>query len=52
MEVVGGSSQPPRLELSGRAQQAARALGIARLHLSLTHTADVAAAFVIAESAN
>lgn len=50
MEVLGGGTEPPRLELSGRAKQAADQLGIARLYLSLTHTADVASAVVIAES--
>jgi holo-[acyl-carrier protein] synthase len=50
MEVVGGASRPPRLELHGRAAAAAAELGIARVHVSISHTADVAAAVVIAES--
>lgn len=50
MEVHGGGDQPPTMVLSGRALRCANALGIARLHLSLTHTDDIAAAVVIAES--
>lgn len=51
MEVLGGGTEPPALALSGRAKQAADRLGVAHLHLSLTHTGDVAAAVVIAETA-
>jgi holo-[acyl-carrier protein] synthase len=51
MEVLGGGREQPTLQLSGRAKQAADRLGIARLHLSLTHTDGVAAAVVIAETA-
>lgn len=40
----------PQLRLSGRAASRASALGIARLHLSLTHTEHYAAATVIAET--
>jgi holo-[acyl-carrier protein] synthase len=49
LEVVGGGGRPPRLVLGGRAAEVARELGVARLHLTLTHTVDVAAAFVVAE---
>jgi holo-[acyl-carrier protein] synthase len=48
IEVVR-SSGPPRLVLHGGAQARAAALGIARWHLSLTHTAGQALAHVIAE---
>ena len=36
----------PRLELSGRALARARELGVAEMELSITHTADLAAAVV------
>jgi len=49
LEVTGGGRQPPRLALRGRAEEAARARGVTRLHLTLTHAAGVAAAVVIAE---
>jgi holo-[acyl-carrier protein] synthase len=51
MEVVGGGSAPPRLVLTGRAREAADALGVDHVHLTLTHTDGIAAAVVIAESA-
>ncbi len=50
MEVVGGGTEPPRLRLSGKAKQEADRRGIVSVHLSLSHTADVASAVVIAES--
>ena len=48
IEVVqeGGA---PRLRLHGRAAEAARARRSARMHLSLSHTAETAVAFVVAE---
>jgi holo-[acyl-carrier protein] synthase len=49
IEVVRGRGRPT-LVLSGRARQEAEKLGIARLHLSLTHTEKFAVAYVIAES--
>lgn len=49
MEVVGGGRRPPRIVLRGRALEAARALGVEHLHLTLTHTDAIAAAVVIAE---
>lgn len=42
--------QPPVLELAGGAKQRAEEKGIDRWHLSLSHDAGVAVAFVIAES--
>ena len=40
----------PQLALSGRAAEAAQRLGVARLHLSITHDGGVAAAVVVAEA--
>ncbi|QHC67486.1 holo-ACP synthase [Rathayibacter sp. VKM Ac-2759] len=40
----------PSFALQGPARAAAEARGIARLHLSMTHDAGVACAFVVAES--
>ena len=39
----------PVLRLSGRALEAANALGVVRMHLTITHAADMACAAVIAE---
>jgi holo-[acyl-carrier protein] synthase len=50
IEVVR-TSGPPRLALHGGAADRAAALGIGRWHLSLTHTAGQALAYVIAETA-
>jgi holo-[acyl-carrier protein] synthase len=49
IEVVRGDG-PPALRLRGRAQGEADMLGIRRLNLSLSHTAALAIAYVIAES--
>jgi holo-[acyl-carrier protein] synthase len=49
MEVVGGGRTRPDLVLRGKAREAADRLGVARLHLTLTHTAQTAAAVVVAE---
>lgn len=49
MEVVGGGRQRPQMILTGQALRAAEALGVTRLHLTLTHADTVAAAVVIAE---
>lgn len=40
------------LQLTGRAKQAADALGIERVHLSLTHEREIAAAVVLLEGAH
>lgn len=40
----------PTVELSGRAAERARELGVSTCHLSMTHTASTAAAFVVAVS--
>jgi holo-[acyl-carrier protein] synthase len=49
IEVVrlGG---PPGVRLHGRAAERAAAQGILRWHLSLSHTADLAVAYVVAEA--
>jgi holo-[acyl-carrier protein] synthase len=50
MGVVGGGRIRPEMVLSGRAQLIARELGVDRLHLTLTHTKELAAAVVVAEA--
>jgi holo-[acyl-carrier protein] synthase len=49
IEIVNDPDGRPRLELSGRLRALAAELGARRIHLSLTHTAEMAAAVVIAE---
>lgn len=49
IEVIRGKGAPS-LRVHGRAQERAQALGIRRIHLSLSHTATLAIAYVIAES--
>lgn len=48
IEVIRGSGAPT-LHLHGRAQERAATLGIQRIHLSLSHTAALAIAYVVAE---
>jgi holo-[acyl-carrier protein] synthase len=48
-EVKREPGQRPELYLSGRAEEIARALGIRRLSLSLTHSRELSMAVVIAE---
>ena len=50
MEVVGGGQEAPLLVLRGQALAAADRLGVVRMHLTLTHTKDVAGAVVIADA--
>jgi holo-[acyl-carrier protein] synthase len=50
IEVQAGDNGAPRLVLHGEAARAAARLRVARLHLSLTHSGDQAAAVVIAET--
>lgn len=50
IEVQSQSGGAPRLLLRGEAARAAAGKSIARLHLSLTHSGDHAAAVVIAEA--
>jgi holo-[acyl-carrier protein] synthase len=49
VEVVSAPSGAPSLRLSGRAAQAAAEQGVTRIHLSITHTDETAAAFVVLE---
>jgi holo-[acyl-carrier protein] synthase len=49
VEVVSAPSGAPSLRLTGRAAEAAAERGVARIHLSITHTHDTAAAFVVLE---
>jgi holo-[acyl-carrier protein] synthase len=51
VEVTRAEGRAPRLELSGRAAAAARRLGVARAHLTITHDGGVAAATVVLEGA-
>ena len=50
VEVVRQPGGRPALRLSGKAAEFAARLGCRNTHLSLTHTADQAMAFVILES--
>jgi holo-[acyl-carrier protein] synthase len=47
---VARTDGPPTVRLHGRAREHAEALGIRRISLSLSHTADMAIAYVVAES--
>ena len=49
LEVVRSESGKPELSLEGKAAEAAALRRVARIHLSLTHTAEIAAAVVILE---
>ena len=49
LEVIRNSGEAPQILLHGRAAVIARARGITRLTLSLTHTTAIAMAVVIAE---
>lgn len=50
VEVVSAPTGAPGLRLSGRAAEAAAERGVSAIHLSLTHTDDSAAAFVVLEA--
>jgi holo-[acyl-carrier protein] synthase len=49
IEVTNEPDGQPRLELRGRLLALATELGVRSIHVSLTHTADISAAVVIAE---
>ncbi len=49
LEVRSAAGGRPALALSGAAASAAARLGVTRVHLTLSHAADVAAAVVILE---
>ena len=50
IQVVADSHGNPSIELNGAAADIAAAKGIAHIHLSMSHDAGVAIAYVIAES--
>ena len=50
MQVVSDGHGNPRFELSGAAAAVAQSVGATRLHLSMSHDAGVAIAYVVAES--
>ncbi len=50
IETTREPGQAPELHLHGRTRELAAARGIARWHITITHDADLAAAFVVAES--
>ena len=50
MQVVSDDHGNPHFELSGAAAEVAVAKGATRLHLSMSHDAGVAVAYVVAES--
>lgn len=49
LEVMRQPSGKPTLQLTGRAAQRARQLGVANISLSLTHSKDIALAVVVME---
>ncbi len=49
IEVVRAFGERPTIELTGRAAERARELGVARVSLSLTHSRDTAMAVVVME---
>lgn len=51
MAVVSDADGKPAFDLSGRAADAVAELGITGVHLTLSHDAGLAIAFVVAESA-
>ena len=51
LEVVSQRGHAPVLVLHGRAQIRANELGVTSVHLSITHTRHMAAAYVVAEGA-
>jgi holo-[acyl-carrier protein] synthase len=50
IEVVRERGQAPRVELHGATAQIAARKGIARIHITITHDAGIAAAVAVAES--
>ena len=51
VEIVGGDGSPPRVRLHDRAAKRAQSLGIAIIHLSISHERHYATAIAIAEGA-
>lgn len=50
IEVRRAPGERPALELHGRAAERAAAMGVRHLHLSLSHSREIAMAVVVAES--
>lgn len=50
MPVVSDQYGNPGFELRGQAEQAAHKLGVSRVHLTMSHDAGMAIAFVVAEA--
>lgn len=50
-EVVTGTAGEPVLEIRGTVAARARELGVTKVHLSLSHDAGLAVAYVVCESA-
>ena len=50
--VLREATGKPTIELSGATKERADALGITKLHLSISHDAGIACAFVVAEGEN
>lgn len=50
VEVVSASGGAPSFRLAGTAARLAAERGVRRVHLSLTHTAELAAAYVVLEA--
>ena len=48
IETLAGSDQQPRLELHGQAQAVAASIGLLTWSVSITHTQELAIAFVVA----
>lgn len=51
VEILRGNGGPPEIRLSGGAAARARERGVTRLHVSLSHERDYAAAVVVLERA-
>jgi holo-[acyl-carrier protein] synthase len=49
VQVVKNAAGKPSLEVSGQVAEITRAAGIEKFHLSITHDAGMACAFVVAE---
>lgn len=49
IEVVRAPGQAPQVELHGRTAEIAKELGIARIHITITHDAGLAMAVAVAE---
>ncbi len=49
VEIVSQPSAPPRIALHGRTAEISASMGVQRIHLSITHAGDYAAATVVLE---